>query len=98
MVNSSAENENVIHECAVRRLPPGHDVVHGSDSEELKDMFSNIFSGPRPGHPLYLSYLILASQFGSFVHPLAIMLSLPLSLMGVALGLLATRDTLNIMT
>ena len=27
-------------------------------------------------------YLILASQFGSFTHPLAIMLSLPLSLIG----------------
>ena len=43
-------------------------------------------------------YLILASQFGSFVHPLAIMLSLPLSLVGVALALLATHDTLNIMS
>jgi multidrug efflux pump subunit AcrB len=43
-------------------------------------------------------YLILASQFGSFVHPLAIMLSLPLSLVGVALALLATGDTLNIMS
>jgi HAE1 family hydrophobic/amphiphilic exporter-1 len=43
-------------------------------------------------------YLILASQFGSFTHPLAIMLSLPLSLVGVALALLLTHDTLNIMS
>ena len=43
-------------------------------------------------------YLILASQFGSFFHPFAIMLSLPLSLVGVALALLATGDTLNIMS
>ena len=43
-------------------------------------------------------YLILASQFGSFLHPFAIMLSLPLSLVGVALALLATGDTLNIMS
>ncbi|HYE26283.1 MAG TPA: efflux RND transporter permease subunit, partial [Clostridia bacterium] len=43
-------------------------------------------------------YLILASQFGSFFHPFSIMLSLPLSLVGVAVGLLITHDTLNIMS
>jgi HAE1 family hydrophobic/amphiphilic exporter-1 len=43
-------------------------------------------------------YLILASQFGSFTHPLAIMLSLPLSLVGVAVTLYLTGDTLNIMS
>jgi len=43
-------------------------------------------------------YLILASQFGSFLQPLAIMLSLPLSLIGVMLGLAVTRGTLNIMS
>jgi HAE1 family hydrophobic/amphiphilic exporter-1 len=59
-------------------------------------MFANMFRA------LFLAvvfiYLILASQFGSFTHPLAIMLSLPLSLVGVAVALLATGDTLNIMS
>jgi hydrophobic/amphiphilic exporter-1 (mainly G- bacteria), HAE1 family len=82
--------------AAALALPSGYDVVSGGDAEELKDMFANMFQA------LFLAvvfiYLILASQFGSFVHPLAIMLSLPLSLVGVALALLATRDTLNIMS
>jgi HAE1 family hydrophobic/amphiphilic exporter-1 len=77
-------------------LPPGYDILHGGDAEELKDMFNNMFRA------LFLAvvfiYLILASQFGSFLHPLAIMLSLPLSLVGVAVALLATGDTLNIMS
>jgi HAE1 family hydrophobic/amphiphilic exporter-1 len=77
-------------------LPPGYDVVFGGDAEELQDMFDNMFRA------LVLAvifiYLILASQFGSFTHPLSIMLALPLSLVGVALGLLATHDTLNIMS
>jgi hydrophobic/amphiphilic exporter-1 (mainly G- bacteria), HAE1 family len=42
--------------------------------------------------------LILASQFASFTHPLAIMLSLPLSLIGVVVILVLTGDTLNIMS
>jgi hydrophobic/amphiphilic exporter-1 (mainly G- bacteria), HAE1 family len=41
-------------------------------------------------------YIVLASQFGSFLQPVAIMASLPLSVVGVALALLATRTTLNI--
>ncbi len=43
-------------------------------------------------------YLILASQFGSFLQPLAIMISLPLSLVGVMLALMVTRGTFNIMS
>jgi HAE1 family hydrophobic/amphiphilic exporter-1 len=59
-------------------------------------MFSNMLQ------TLFLAvvfiYLILASQFGSFFHPFAIMLSLPLSLVGVALALLSTGDSLNMMS
>jgi len=43
-------------------------------------------------------YLILAAQFESFIDPLAIMLSLPLSLVGMAGMLLLTRDTVNMMS
>jgi HAE1 family hydrophobic/amphiphilic exporter-1 len=43
-------------------------------------------------------YLILAAQFESFIDPLAIMLSLPLSIVGMAATLLLTGDTLNIMS
>jgi HAE1 family hydrophobic/amphiphilic exporter-1 len=43
-------------------------------------------------------YLILASLFGSFLQPLAIMLALPLSFIGVALALLITRGNMNVMT
>jgi hydrophobe/amphiphile efflux-1 (HAE1) family protein len=41
-------------------------------------------------------YLVLASQFGSFLQPVAIMVSLPLSLIGVLVALLVTGSTLNI--
>jgi HAE1 family hydrophobic/amphiphilic exporter-1 len=77
-------------------LPPGYDIFAGGDTEELNRMFSDMFQA------LFLAvvfiYLILASQFGSFAHPLAIMLSLPLSLFGVAVILFFTHDTLNIMS
>jgi HAE1 family hydrophobic/amphiphilic exporter-1 len=77
-------------------LPPGYDVVPGGDAEELMNMFRSMLQ--TLGLAIIFIYLILASQFGSFFHPFAIMLSLPLSLVGVALGLLATGDTLNMMS
>jgi HAE1 family hydrophobic/amphiphilic exporter-1 len=43
-------------------------------------------------------YLILASLFGSFFQPLAIMLALPLSFLGVSLALWTTGGNLNVMT
>jgi len=78
------------------KMPAGYDVFLGGNTEELQEMQANM------AQALILAvifiYLILASQFGSFTHPLAIMLSLPLSLVGVAVALLITRDTLNIMS
>jgi HAE1 family hydrophobic/amphiphilic exporter-1 len=43
-------------------------------------------------------YLILVVQFGSFLDPLAIMMSLPLSLIGVMLSLAITGYTINLMS
>jgi hydrophobe/amphiphile efflux-1 (HAE1) family protein len=48
------------------------------------------------GIAIIFIYLVLASQFGSFLQPIAIMMSLPLSLIGVLLALLVTKSTLNI--
>ena len=91
------EVSNEIADASTRlNLPAGYDVVAGGDTEELEIMFRNMFQALMLA--IIFIYLILASQFGSFTHPLAIMLSLPLSLFGVAVMLFFTRDTLNIMS
>jgi HAE1 family hydrophobic/amphiphilic exporter-1 len=59
-------------------------------------VFGKIFAAL--GFAVMLMYLILVVQFGSFLDPIAIMLSLPLSLIGVVLALLITGDTINIMS
>jgi HAE1 family hydrophobic/amphiphilic exporter-1 len=43
-------------------------------------------------------YMVLAAQFESFIHPLTVMLSLPLSIVGVYGLLLITGNTLNILS
>ncbi len=53
-------------------------------------MFGRIFTAL--GVAVLLMYFMLVVQFGSFLDPLAILLSLPLSLIGVMLALLVTGD------
>lgn len=45
---------------------------------------------------LLIVYLVLAAQFESFIHPLVIMVTVPLATFGALLGLYLTGDTLNI--
>jgi HAE1 family hydrophobic/amphiphilic exporter-1 len=77
-------------------LPAGFEVAFTGEAENMSETFDSIFDS------LILAvvfiYIILASQFGSFIHPLSIMLSLPLSLIGVVGMMVLTGDTLNIMS
>lgn len=75
-------------------LPPGYRVSTGGDQENLSESGGSAVAALLLA--VILIYLVLASQFGSFLQPLAIMMSLPLSLTGVLLGLLIGGSTLNI--
>jgi hydrophobic/amphiphilic exporter-1 (mainly G- bacteria), HAE1 family len=74
-------------------LPPGYRFVTGGSTKDMADSFG--FALQALGLGIVFIYMILASQFGSFTQPVAIMMSLPLSLIGVVLALLAWRSTLN---
>ncbi|MFN8652516.1 MAG: efflux RND transporter permease subunit [Gemmatimonadales bacterium] len=78
------------------QLPPGVRITEGGDAESQTEVFGNIFIAL--GVAAMLMYLILVMQFGSFIDPLAIMMSLPLSMIGVMLGLAITKLTINIMS
>jgi HAE1 family hydrophobic/amphiphilic exporter-1 len=78
------------------QLPPGYRITQGGEARDQAEVFTRIFTAL--GAAVLLMYLILVVQFGSFLDPLAILISLPLSLIGVVLALIVTHDTLNIMS
>jgi HAE1 family hydrophobic/amphiphilic exporter-1 len=77
-------------------LPTGYRITQGGEARDQAEVFTRIFTAL--GIAVLLMYLILVMQFGSFLDPLAILLSLPLSLIGVVLALILTNSTLNIMS
>lgn len=77
-------------------FPVGYGIELGGASRDQKEVFTEMGTALILG--IGLMYLILVIQFGSFSAPLAVMLSLPLSLIGVVLALLLTGGTLNLMS
>lgn len=83
----------VIRKGLEAELPPGVRFDIGGNAEEQQNMLTSFITAL--GIAVIFIYLVLASQFGSFLQPVAIMVSLPLSLIGVLLALLVTGSTLN---
>ena len=77
-------------------LPAGYELRLGGETADQQEVFGRILTAL--GIAVMLMYLVLVVQFGSFLDPLAILLSLPLSLIGVMLALLVTGSTINLMS
>jgi|LSQX01.3.fsa_nt_gb HAE1 family hydrophobic/amphiphilic exporter-1 len=76
-------------------LPEGYRYEFGGSEEDRAEAFGGMFQALILG--MLLIYMILAAQFESFVHPLIIMLAIPLELVGVLGALLLTGTPLGIM-
>jgi multidrug efflux pump subunit AcrB len=75
-------------------LPPGYSFDVGGQMQQQAEAFNGLLAAMALA--VIFIYIVLASQFGSFLQPIAIMASLPLALIGVMLALLFWRSTLNV--
>lgn len=78
-----------------REFPPGYFIEYGGAYEQMKDAFlvlAGVFA-----LALLLIYMVMASQFESFLHPFVIMFTIPMALIGVVLLLLVSRQPVNLM-
>jgi HAE1 family hydrophobic/amphiphilic exporter-1 len=74
-------------------MPPGYSTQFSGSTKDMADSFGYAVSALALG--IVFIYMILASQFKSFLQPLALMTALPLTLIGVVLALMAFRSTLS---
>ncbi|MEQ1599083.1 MAG: efflux RND transporter permease subunit [Methylotenera sp.] len=88
------EAVDLVTEATTKLVPPSYKVKFTGQAEELGKTMKNmtfVFS-----LAFVLLYMVLASQFNSFIQPFIIMLAQPLAIIGGLIALLMTGNTLNI--
>jgi hydrophobe/amphiphile efflux-1 (HAE1) family protein len=75
-------------------LPEGYRLQVTGSSEEMKKTFQGLIFALVLG--LVVAYMILASQFNSYVDPFTVLIALPFSISGALLALLVTGQSLNL--
>ncbi|MCX5657897.1 MAG: efflux RND transporter permease subunit, partial [Candidatus Omnitrophica bacterium] len=75
------------------KIPEGFSVNMGGEREEMQKSFKSLKFALILS--LFLNYMVMAAEFESLWQPLIIMFTIPLSLIGVALGLALTHTSLN---
>ncbi|TWU32536.1 efflux RND transporter permease subunit [Novipirellula artificiosorum] len=75
-------------------LPPGVTTRFSGEAENMGESFASI--GVSMGLAVLLIYMVLAAQFESLLHPLTIMVTLPLSITGALGALLITNQSISI--
>ncbi len=78
---------------AATPLPPGYSYRFGGSTKDMEESAGYAVSALAMG--IVFIYMILASQFRSYLQPIALMSSLPLTLIGVVGALLVWGSTLN---
>jgi len=77
-------------------IPAGVTVQYGGEAEMQDESFRSIFEALILA--IILIYIVMAAMLESFVHPLTVMVTMPLSLIGMAVSLFLTGETINIMS
>jgi HAE1 family hydrophobic/amphiphilic exporter-1 len=102
-ISASAVNRSlgeVVNDIKARSaaigIPAGFRIDYTGDTEIMMESFGYAMQSLLLA--IVLIYAVLASEFRSFLQPFALMLSLPLSLLGVAGMLYLVHDTLNMMS
>ena len=75
-------------------LPQGYRIVFSGSAQAYKESFQGLFFTLILG--IFVAYMVLGTQFNSFIHPFTVLLALPFSITGAYLFLLLTRNSLNL--
>jgi len=81
-------------EALGKDLPVGYRAVLGGASVAFRESSSSLLFALFLG--ILIAYMILASQFNSYLHPVTVITILPLSIAGAAFALWVTNQSLNI--
>jgi len=85
---------NAANQIARQVLPAGYHAVFTGGSQAMQESFKSLWFVLLLG--IVVAYMVLASQFNSFIHPITVLMALPFSASGAFLTLWLTGNSLNI--
>ena len=83
-----------VERIARKVLPEGYSIVFGGSTETFKESFSSLALAFWLG--IIIAYMVLASQFNSYLHPVSVLAALPFSISGAFITLWIFNQSLNI--
>ena len=75
-------------------MPEGYHIVFSGGAQAFKESFQSLIFALILG--IFVAYMVLGTQFDSFIHPLTVLLALPFSVTGAFLFLFLTHNSLNL--
>lgn len=91
---SQSDVIDYVQKVAKEILPEGYHVTMSGSSQAFNDSFKSLIGALILG--IFVAYMVLASQFNSFIHPAIILLALPFSLTGALWAMRLTDTSMNI--
>ncbi|MDP3723379.1 MAG: efflux RND transporter permease subunit [Candidatus Omnitrophota bacterium] len=83
-----------VERLAKEVLPAGYRIVFSGSAATFRESFQSLFFALWLG--ILVAYMVLASQFNSYLHPVAVLLALPFSISGALMALWVGRQSLNV--
>lgn len=74
-------------------LPPGYVLKMVGSSQSFRESFQSLIAALILG--IIVSYMVLGSQFNSFIHPVSVLMALPFSVSGAFIGLAICHQSIN---
>ncbi|MBI3011907.1 MAG: efflux RND transporter permease subunit, partial [Candidatus Omnitrophica bacterium] len=83
-----------VNRIAKETLPEGYHAVFGGSTETFKESFQSLLAALVLG--IIVAYMVLGSQYNSYLHPVTVLLALPFSISGAFGALWLGRQSLNL--
>jgi multidrug efflux pump len=91
---SQSDILSFIEETSAKILPAGYHIIFSGSSETFRESFQSLFFALILG--VVVAYMILGTQYNSFLHPVVILMALPFSVTGAFIAMRLTGISLNI--
>ena len=91
---SQAAALDVVKKIAVETLPEGYRIELTGGAKSMQESFGSLGFAFILG--LVVAYMILASQFNSYVHPVTVLLAMPFAISGAVIALFVSNQSLNL--